>query len=1145
MTDRKPHHGERSEHMRARNPHLLAAILLSVAVSLTATEMKRIPASSYQRSDGKTIKVDAFSMQSTEVTWSHYQAVRAWGEQHGYAFEEGIGQATLPAQNIMWYDAAKWCNALSEMTGKTPVYQPAGDVYRKGRIDLVGADVKWDADGYRLPTEAEWEYAYRAGTTTTFYWGDYPRQGVPINAEHAAYHFWGTDEIDGGPLAVASKKPNAFGLHDMAGNVEEWVWDRYAIDYEQVGTDNPHGPDAGHWRVMRGGSFVIDRLFTADTRHPSYPFWINCDTGFRIASSDPAADATKLAAIETLPLLPNDVNPFTEPLVVLDIREPTDKAACERLIPLLDLSHPNLTAVCAAYEEQQYAAALTALRDLLVPRLKASHLEPIQSNYVNKDEADKWLAIHQEKRSIRWAGPGTDLAVSWDYCVNTHLAKAWARWPEKTEYADAFFWMLDDVVRRAKPIWNRLTKAEKGSGGQPRDSFYMFIGFDGGHPLLPFDNLAWMLRHGYPEADVPPRILADTLSYAITDCLGAGLQDDRGNVSNQVWGNAMAIIEFAQLFPEVKDAAELRAEGIHRVRKAVGTVMPDGTDLEASLNYNMRLFGDRKKLNNLFPDRDNWPEWLVELNRRTDYRYYMYASLATPFATYPAVGNQQPTDVRARKYLKQHVADGDLDGLKNAMTQLLASVDERPVAGSEPAFTSVGLPHGGYYVQRSGWTPDDLYLFMRSSRDGVGHGHHDNNSIQVAAYGAWLLLDSGSPAYGARHLPDHQKKYVHYFGAPRIGHIFMANGLSVDGLVQGAPAVKPANTTAGFETPRRNLLHHSAQFDLTEGVYDGGFHSEPPVSDKSMAKLVDDYGIDECAEIIAYNTRLKREGERKLRAVHRRLAIFLRQEKFWVLVDEIDGGSEYIQTWNFPPVDRGLNHTTYFLEPSDEDLYYGKQITQGYTPSEVRSDETRKMIATVSHYRPNLGILNFNPEPVRYTQHYGDMFPFRGWQSFGIAGEKVPAVQMEGAWRGDTPMVTALYPIAKRGGRDSTLDAGLEGFADLSGDDISGFTFTGKTSSITVLAAREPAMLTAGTISATATFLLVRQDAMGNLTGIVLGAASLTNADRPMPIVSPDFEFSLPAESGTLEPGVIPIRPPETFRWQDNGAGQLTPRYQD
>lgn len=169
------------------------------------------------------------------------------------------------------------------------------------------------------------------------------------------------------------------------------------------------------------------------------------------------------------------------------------------------------------------------------------------------------------------------------------------------------------------------------------------------------------------------------------------------------------MIEFSQIFAELKDTPFMNAEGIARMRNAMGTVMPDGTDLEASLNYNKRLFSDREKINHLFSDRAEWPDWLVEFNRRTDYRFYMYASLASPFATYPAIGNQQPTDLRARKYLKEMVEKAELKGMENAMAPLLASVKDAQKKYDAPAFTSVGLLHGGYYAQRSGWTSEDLY----------------------------------------------------------------------------------------------------------------------------------------------------------------------------------------------------------------------------------------------------------------------------------------------------------------------------------------------------------------------------------------------------------------------------------------------------
>ena len=185
----------------------------------TSARTVSIPAGTYGRADDESVHVAGFSLFATETTWSRWQAVRQWAQEHGYEIEGGIGRADHPVQNVIWYDAAKWLNALSEIEGKTPVYyedEEHTQVYRRAALDLTNSRVKWDADGYRLPTEAEWEYAYRAGTKTKYYWGDYGREDR-INTQFGVVHYWVNPEITGGPNAVAGKLPNDFGLYDMAG----------------------------------------------------------------------------------------------------------------------------------------------------------------------------------------------------------------------------------------------------------------------------------------------------------------------------------------------------------------------------------------------------------------------------------------------------------------------------------------------------------------------------------------------------------------------------------------------------------------------------------------------------------------------------------------------------------------------------------------------------------------------------------------------------------------------------------------------------------------------------------------------------------------------------------------------------------------
>lgn len=168
----------------------------------------------------------------------------------------------IPLHGLRWIDAIARCNAMSADAGLTPVY------------DVTGAHVAWDAsaDGYRLPTEAEWEHACRAGTVTPTY------GPLDLVAWTAA------DAVDG-PQPVARKQPNAFGLHDTLGNLWEWCWDyadpaRYA-DY----------------RALRGGGWA-DRHFSvrASVRRGTAPDAVLEDAGLRIAqgaAAEPGATAAQ------------------------------------------------------------------------------------------------------------------------------------------------------------------------------------------------------------------------------------------------------------------------------------------------------------------------------------------------------------------------------------------------------------------------------------------------------------------------------------------------------------------------------------------------------------------------------------------------------------------------------------------------------------------------------------------------------------------------------------------------------------------------------------------------------------------------------------------------------------------------------------
>jgi formylglycine-generating enzyme required for sulfatase activity len=232
------------------------------------------------------VTVSAFYMDTNLVSYSHWNSVYIWATNHGYAFANA-GQAKAanhPVQRVNWYDSVKWSNARSQQAGLTPVYYTdAGltQVYTKWETTPY---VNWAANGYRLPTEAEWEKAARGGLNgRRFPWGN------TISQSQANYNSVGKHTYDLGPTGynvsfatgespytspVGSFGPNGYGLYDMAGNVFQWCGDWYGTPY--AGGIDPSGPASGDVRVLRGGSWYslafLSRCSVRGSINPSYYF---------------------------------------------------------------------------------------------------------------------------------------------------------------------------------------------------------------------------------------------------------------------------------------------------------------------------------------------------------------------------------------------------------------------------------------------------------------------------------------------------------------------------------------------------------------------------------------------------------------------------------------------------------------------------------------------------------------------------------------------------------------------------------------------------------------------------------------------------------------------------------------------------------
>ena len=255
--------------------------------------MVLIPAGRFQMGDSfseglsderpvHTVTVSAFYMDKYEVTKALWEEVASWAANHGYDIEPGSGlgkAADHPIHFVTWYESVKWCNARSEKEGLTPAYYTDGSystVYRTGKVNIQIDWVRWDM-GYRLPTEAEWEYAARGGAAGhRFPWSDSDTiQHARANYKSSQYYSYDTSPTRGShpdyykeprpyTSPVGSFAPNGYGLYDMAGNVWEWCWDWYGSDYYSSSPEiDPRGPSAGSLsrsenvaRVERGGGWT-------------------------------------------------------------------------------------------------------------------------------------------------------------------------------------------------------------------------------------------------------------------------------------------------------------------------------------------------------------------------------------------------------------------------------------------------------------------------------------------------------------------------------------------------------------------------------------------------------------------------------------------------------------------------------------------------------------------------------------------------------------------------------------------------------------------------------------------------------------------------------------------------------------------------
>jgi formylglycine-generating enzyme required for sulfatase activity len=280
--------------------------------SAVPTGMALIPQGAFTMGDSldgmsdaptRTVTLDAYYMGKYEVTKAEWDEVRTWGLSNGYTdLAAGSGKASNhPVQSIDWYQMAKWCNARSQKEGLTPVYytnDAQTTIYKTGSVDVTNAQVKWAANGYRLPTEAEWEKAARGGLSgKRFPWGDTISHSRANYYASSSYSYDSSGSVNNyHPSYATGSMPytspvgafaaNGYGLHDMAGNVWEWCWDWYGT-YAAGSQTNPRGATLGTYRVYRGGGWSYEAYGSRVAIRSYYklPTYTHDFVGFRVVRS--------------------------------------------------------------------------------------------------------------------------------------------------------------------------------------------------------------------------------------------------------------------------------------------------------------------------------------------------------------------------------------------------------------------------------------------------------------------------------------------------------------------------------------------------------------------------------------------------------------------------------------------------------------------------------------------------------------------------------------------------------------------------------------------------------------------------------------------------------------------------------------------
>ena len=451
-------------------------------------------------------------------------------------------------------------------------------------------------------------------------------------------------------------------------------------------------------------------------------------------------------------------------------------------------------------------------------------------------------------------------------------------------------------------------------------------------------------------------------------------------VPNQRVHCGQSMFELGICLNDFKGAEQWRQMGIGEVLRS--GFLPDGSDMEQSLNYNALL---PKTIWNFLDQATNIPRsergaWAKKLAGMFKYRYYFLHSIANPDGAQPSVGNNNTW----RDYGKPARL---MPGLSPADTQSLDGIEHLPLsrqireyvyehkAVAPPAFNSIYFPYGGFVVQRDGWDPESLYGFMKTSRAGKGHMREGGNGVVFSAYGQNLIVNSGGEMY------DPVAKIKGYWHST-VAH----NSISVDGYGQDLRHGAEIPVTYSEPIDARYLC--GKRFDFAEGKFRGGYSGWNFLKHGTAAPVLDKIPHDPVIEGVSHDRQL----------------IFLKKEKMWIVTDRVESKSEhrFSQSWLFAPE---------------------------YTPDMLAT--TNNMISTHWKDGVNICLYQCGSMDLDYSSNYGTMEKNQllGWvaKKTGEGSEDfTPAVNVLVDWvgSGKQVLVTVVVPYENSNPVESMTAAG-------------------------------------------------------------------------------------------------------------------------